>query len=370
MIKFVDVFKKYNELTALNNINLEIEDGEIFGIVGPSGAGKSTLLRTINKLEEVDGGKIYVNDECVNDLQGKSLRMYRKKVAMIFQHFALLQTKNVYYNIALPLKCKHEKKCLTNENEEIEIKENNGTFKRICTTLSLPFKKIKEKRVKIDKRVKELAEIVGITDKLKNKPSTLSGGEAQRVAIARALALEPEILLCDEATSALDPNTTKQILSLLRKINKTLGITIVLVTHQMEVVKEICERIAIIKDGEILEVGKTEDLFLSSSSALKTLADDKPILPKTGKSIRLFFPKTYTSDSLITRMARELNVDFSIVWGKLEQFGDDVLGSLVINTKDEDFNKIKDYIDKEDVKYEVLESEVEQDVRRFKKVFN
>lgn len=187
----------------------------------------------------------------------------------------------------------------------------------------------------------------------------MSGGEAQRVAIARALALDPEILLCDEATSALDPITTQQILSLLKKINKTLGITIVLVTHQMEVVKEICERIAIIKSGQLLEVGKTEELFLSSSSALKTLVDEKPIIPATGQSIRIYFPRESTSESLITKMARDLNIDFSIVWGKLEKFGDDVLGSLVINVTDDDFNKVITYIQKTDVKYEVLTKEVE-----------
>lgn len=321
MIKFINVLKKYSDLTALKNINLEINDGEIFGLVGPSGAGKSTLLRTINKLEEVDGGQILVDNQVVNNLKRKELRMFRKKVAMIFQHFSLLQTKNVYYNIALPLKCMHFKKD------------------------------------DINKRVLELANIVGITHKLKSKPRELSGGEAQRVAIARALALEPKILLCDEATSALDPNTTKQILALLREINKKLNITIILVTHQMEVVKEICERIAIIKNGELLEVGKTEDLFLSSSTALKTLIDEKPIIPSTGKSIRLFFPRESTSDSLITKMARDLNIDFSIVWGKLEKFGEDVLGSLVINVKENDLESVITYIEKDNVKYELLGGE-------------
>lgn len=333
MITFTNVTKKYNDLTALSNINLTINDGEIFGLVGPSGAGKSTLLRTINKLEELDDGDIVVTKKkqdnslsdidkvSVRNLKGKDLRMFRKKVAMIFQHFALLQTKNVYYNIALPLKCMHYKKDV------------------------------------VEKRVNELAEIVGISDKLNNKPNQLSGGERQRVAIARALALEPEILLCDEATSALDPQTTKQILNLLKKINKELGITIVLVTHQMEVVKEICQRIAIIQKGKLLEVGKTEDLFLSSSSALKTLVDDQPILPKDGKSIKIYFPRQYTGDSLITRMARELNIDFSIVWGKLENFGDDVLGSLVINVKDKDFTAVLSYIKNEKISFEVLESE-------------
>lgn len=353
MIEFNDVIKKYSDLTALKNINLTINDGEIFGIVGPSGAGKSTLLRTINRLEEVDGGTIKVNGTIVNNLNSHELRMFRKKVAMIFQHFALLQTKRVYYNIALPLKCARI------SYDDPQLDKLKGLKRTLYKIFIKPINYLKYKRSFIDNRVHELARIVSIEAKLKNKPAQLSGGEAQRVAIARALALDPEILLCDEATSALDPITTQQILSLLKKINKTLGITIVLVTHQMEVVKEICERIAIIKSGQLLEVGKTEELFLSSSSALKTLVDEKPIIPATGQSIRIYFPRESTSESLITKMARDLNIDFSIVWGKLEKFGDDVLGSLVINVTDDDFNKVITYIQKTDVKYEVLTKEVE-----------
>lgn len=318
MIKFINVLKKYSDLTALKNINLEINDGEIFGLVGPSGAGKSTLLRTINQLEKVDDGKIIVNDKVINELKGKELLEYRQKVAMIFQHFALLQTQSVYKNIALPLEARHYKKA------------------------------------DVEKRVKYLANLVGIEDKLSSLPSKLSGGQSQRVAIARALALEPEILLCDEATSALDPNTTIQILDILKKINKELKITIVLVTHQMEVVKYICDRVTIISKGEILETGKTEDIFLYKNKALETLIDEKPILPLNGKNIKLIFPKKSASESLITKMARELNIDFDIAWGKLEKFGEDVLGSLVINVNDKDYEKVINYIDNTDVKYELL----------------
>ncbi len=318
MIRFINVVKKYSDLVALKNINLEILDGEIFGLVGPSGAGKSTLLRTINKLEEVDDGQILVDDINVCNLNGKYLANYRQKVAMIFQHFALLNTQSVYKNIALPLEARHFKK-----------------------------KEIKEKVLK-------LAEITGISDKLNSLPITLSGGQCQRVAIARALALNPKILLCDEATSALDPNTTIQILDILKKINKELKITIVIVTHQMEVVKYICDRVAIINKGEILEIGKTEDIFLYKNKALQTLIAEKPIVPLSGKNIKLIFPKKSASESLITKMARDLNIDFDIVWGKLEKFGDDVLGSLVINVKDKDFINVLNYIDKTDVKYELI----------------
>lgn len=319
MIELIDVTKKYSDFTALRNINLKINDGEIFGIVGQSGAGKSTLLRTINRLEEVDGGTILVNEENVGLLKHKELRMYRKDVAMIFQHFSLLETQDVYANIALPLKCAH----------------------------------LKKEAVK--KRVNELAKIVGLEDKLTSKPRNLSGGQKQRVAIARALALNPRILLCDEATSALDPSTTKSILELLTKINRELGITIVVVTHQMEVIKSFCQRIAILKDGNLLELGKTEDLFLSSNEALKSLIDEEEITPEQGVNIRIYFPKDATSDSLITQMARHLDIDFSIVWGKLEKFQDDVLGSLIINIKTNQKEEVLSYLELKKTRYEVID---------------
>ena len=194
MVEFKNVNKNYGMFNALNDINLTINDGEIFGLVGKSGAGKSTLLRTINKLETIDSGEVIVNGININELKGKKLRNYRKKVAMIFQQFSLLETKTVYDNIALPLECLH----LSKE----EIKE----------------------------KVTDLAKIVSLEDKLNNLSTELSGGQKQRVAIARSLALSPEILLCDEATSALDPITTRQILELLKEINKNLGITIIIVT--------------------------------------------------------------------------------------------------------------------------------------------
>ena len=321
-IEFKNVYKKYGELTALNNVNLQIYEGEIFGIVGQSGAGKSTLLRTINRLEEIESGEVLVDGANVVDFDGKQLREFRKNCGMIFQHFSLMETKNVYKNIALPLECNHYSK------EEINT------------------------------RVLELAEIVGLSDKLKSKPRQLSGGQKQRVAIARALALNPQILLCDEATSALDPITTESILQLLRKINEKLGITVVIVTHQMEVVKSACERIAVLKDGDVLQVGSTDEIFLSSDSALKTLIKDYEILPKNGINIRLFFPKSCSVDYFITKMARELDVDFSICAGKLERFRDDVLGTLIINIKDEDKGKVLGYIASSSVGFEVINSEV------------
>lgn len=318
MVEFKNVNKNYGMFNALNDINLTINDGEIFGLVGKSGAGKSTLLRTINKLETIDNGEVIVNGININELKGKNLRNYRKKVAMIFQQFSLLETKTVYDNIALPLECLHLSK------EEIREK------------------------------VTDLAKIVSLEDKLNNLSTELSGGQKQRVAIARSLALSPEILLCDEATSALDPITTRQILELLKEINKTLGITIIIVTHQMEVVKEICQRIAIMKDGKILDIGNTKDLFLSNNEALKTIIDDIDVIPSINHNIKLYFGST-SKDAFITKMARNLDIDFSIVWGKLEKFEDDVLGTLVINVKDDDYKDVIAYLNNTNIKYEVLE---------------
>lgn len=319
MIKINNVYKSFNDVEVLKDITLEIKKGEVFGLVGHSGAGKSTLLRCINGLETYDKGSILVKQEQeVKALGNKSLRSFRKNLGMIFQHFSLLERRNVYDNVALPLECWGYNKA------------------------------------DIDKRVLELLELVGLSDKKKNKPRELSGGQKQRVAIARALALNPNILLCDEATSALDPNTTKSILALLRDINEKLGITIIMVTHQMEVVKEICQRVAIMEDGQVIAVGKTEDLFLKNSKALKTLIGEEEILPNEGINIRLFFPKDNSNDSIITAMARELNIDFSIVWGKLERFRDDVLGSLVINIKENQKSEVIKYLTSKNMPWEVI----------------
>lgn len=319
MIKISNVHKSFNGLEVLRDITLEIKKGEVFGLVGHSGAGKSTLLRCINGLETYDKGSIIVNEyNEVKLLDSKSVRGFRKNLGMIFQHFSLLERRNVYDNVALPLEC------------------------------------FKYSKNDIEKRVLELLELVGLSDKKQSKPRELSGGQKQRVAIARALALNPNILLCDEATSALDPNTTKSILALLRDINEKLGITIVIVTHQMEVVKEICQRVAIMENGQVMAIGKTEDLFLKNSKVLKSLIGEEEILPDEGINIRLFFPKDNSNDSIITAMARDLDIDFSIVWGKLERFRDDVLGSLVINIKDSQRNEVEKYLTSKNMPWEVI----------------
>lgn len=210
MIEITNLEKNFGDLEVLKKINLKIMDGEIYGLVGVSGAGKSTLLRCINGLESYSNGSLKVNGTEVKDLDKKQKKIFQKNIGMIFQHFPMLTRKTVYDNIAFPMKCwKYGKK-------------------------------------EIDQRVKELAEIVGITDKLGEKPANLSGGQKQRVAIARALSMNPKILLSDEATSALDPKTTQSILALLKEINEKLGITIIIVTHQMEVVRQVCQKVSLL----------------------------------------------------------------------------------------------------------------------------
>ena len=320
MIEIKNVCKSFGQAEVLKDIAISIKEGEIYGIIGHSGAGKSTLLRCINGLESHDEGSIKVMGEEVSGLGAKKLREFRKNLGMIFQNFNLLKRKTVYKNVSLPL-------------------EVWGYDKEY-----------------IDKRVNELLDLVGLGDKAKSKPASLSGGQKQRVAIARALALEPKILLCDEATSALDPKITKDILALLSKINKELGITIVIVTHQMEVVKEVCERVALIDGGIVKAEGRAEDLFLKPGASLKKFLgeEDETTLPDEGINIRIFFPADCSENALITRMAREANVDFSIVWGKLEKFRENVLGSLVINIEEKDKETIFNYLKSKNIEWEVI----------------
>lgn len=321
MIEICNVSKSFSKVKVLDSVGLRIQGGEIFGIVGHSGAGKSTLLRCLNGLETYDSGSIKIMGKEVERLSSKELRSFRKELGMIFQSFNLLNRVNVYQNIALPLQLWGHTK------EEIQ------------------------------KRVSTLLNLVGIEEKASSYPRELSGGQKQRVAIARALALEPKILLCDEATSALDPKTTKSILELLRKINKKLNITIIIVTHQMEVVKEVCERVALMEGGEIKAIGGVEELFLRPTRELKDLMGEEEILPEKGINIKIFFPKEISQKSLITSMARQLDIDFSIVWGKLERFREDVLGSLVVNVDEKDKMKIFEYLESEGMSWEVIQNE-------------
>ena len=317
MIKIEKLSKFYGDTQILFDVNLEVKKGEIFAIVGHSGAGKSTLLRCINGLESYQGGSLKVFDQEIKNLDEMQQRHLRRDVGMIFQHFALMARKNVFENVATPLKFWGYK------NDETE------------------------------KRVRELLNLVGLESKAKSYPSELSGGQKQRVAIARALALNPKILLSDEATSALDPNTTNQILELLEKINKELDISVVIVTHEMEVVKSIAKRAILLEGGKIIGSGSIEELFLKPDEKMKEFLGEVEILPNTGTNIRLFFPKEVAQNSVITHMARSLNIDFNIVWGKLEKLNDNVLGSLVINIDEKDKENVLNYIKQSGVLWEV-----------------
>ena len=317
MIKIENLTKFYGDTQILFDVNLEVAKGEIFAIVGHSGAGKSTLLRCINGLESYQGGSLKVFDQEIKNLDETQQRHLRRDVGMIFQHFALMARKNVFENVATPLKFWGYK------SDETE------------------------------KRVRELLNLVGLESKAKSYPSELSGGQKQRVAIARALALNPKILLSDEATSALDPNTTNQILELLEKINKELDISVVIVTHEMEVVKSIAKRAILLEGGKIIGSGSIEELFLKPDEKMKEFLGEVEILPNTGTNIRLFFPKEVAQNSVITHMARSLNIDFNIVWGKLEKLNDNVLGSLVINIDEKDKENVLNYIKQSGVLWEV-----------------
>ncbi|MDI3534586.1 MAG: D-methionine transport system ATP-binding protein [Thermosediminibacterales bacterium] len=292
------------KITALKNINLNIEKGDIFGIVGLSGAGKSTLIRCINRLEEPTTGKVIIDGVDITNLNIRELRNARKKIGMIFQHFNLLNSRNVEDNVAFPL----------------EI-------------VGMP-------KTEIKKRVSKLLNLVGLEDRAKHYPSELSGGQKQRVGIARALANDPKLLLCDEATSALDPQTTKSILALLKQINKTLGITIILITHEMSVIKEICNRVAVIERGEIIEQGTVFDVFsqpktLTAKAFLNRsayeLPDDINVNQTANRRlIRIFFPRDSARKPIISRMIRMFEVDVNILAGAIDKIQDQTFGTLTV----------------------------------------
>lgn len=323
MIQIENVRKSFGGLQVLKDISLTIEDHEIYGIIGQSGAGKSTLLRCINGLETYDSGKITVDGAEVSNRDKKALRDLQKRMGMIFQGFNLLERLDVYDNVALPMK----------------------------------FWGLNTRSPESKKKIQELISLVGLEEKLHAKPRELSGGQKQRVAIARALVLDPQFLLCDEATSALDPEITKGILSLLQKINRELGITVIVVTHQMEVVKQICGRVAFLSDGHVLAQGKPEELFVrpEKPEIRSFLREGSGLLPKTGVNVQLFFFEEGSEEPVVTQMAKELNSDFSICWAKLEDFRDHVYGSLVLNIKEADRERVCAFLDEKNVRWEVLD---------------
>lgn len=317
MIIAENLCKNYGDLQVLKNIHLKIEDGDIYGLVGKSGVGKSTLLRCINGLETYQSGSLQVEGEEVSQKSGKALRLFRKQIGMVFQHFSLLERKSVRDNIALPMKC-----------WGISGKES-------------------------EKEVERLAKIVGLEDKLDVKARNLSGGQKQRVAIARALTLKPKILLCDEATSALDPKTTKDILKLLKKINEEMNITIVMVTHQMSVVREICNKVSILEKGRIVEEGDVASVFARYSKSLQNLLGETEItIPKDGVTLKIIIPDRKENDNLLSLIAINLGVPFSLVGGHIEQYREQKIGTFFIQIKKEYEERVKNYLKDKYVEYE------------------
>jgi D-methionine transport system ATP-binding protein len=292
-------FKSQNDtVTALTGINLNINKGDIFGIIGMSGAGKSTLVRCINFLERPTKGTIIIGDKDLSLLNDRELRQVRHNIGMIFQQFNLLMQRNVEDNICFPL-------------------EIAGLSK-------------KEGR----KKAAELLDLVGLSDKKKAYPSQLSGGQKQRVAIARALATNPQILLCDEATSALDPTTTRSILALLKDINKKLGITIIIITHEMSVVEEICSNVAIIDNGVLAEAGKVEDVFRNpkTEAAKKMFYNNSNIVRKMkGKRIiRIVFDGKSSNEPVIANLVLEFKAHVNILFADLKEINENSFGQMVL----------------------------------------
>ncbi len=293
------IYKKEDQIIkALDGVDLHIEKGDIFGIIGLSGAGKSSLVRCINRIEDPTSGEIFISGTNILKLHGKSLREARQGIGLIFQNFNLLSSKTVYENIAFPLKL------LKLSNDEIH------------------------------QRVTTLLEKVELTDKTNAYPVSLSGGQKQRVGIARALANSPEILLCDEATSALDPKTTKQILALLKAISLEFGITLVVITHEMEVIKAICNKVAILEAGKVLVQGDTTELFTSKTEE-KTRhffgeVEAPACIPVKGTRLLLTFAKGSAKFPILSKLIQQFGIDINILSGHIESIQDEVVGKLMI----------------------------------------
>lgn len=343
MIKLEHIVKTFQgsseqgTVDAVRDVSLTIEDGEIFGIIGFSGAGKSTLVRCINLLTRPTSGKVTIAGKDMLGLTPGELRKSRKKIGMIFQHFNLMPSRTVFGNVAYPLK-------------------GSGLSKQ-----------------EIAGRVRELLELVEITEKENVYPSQLSGGQKQRVAIARALANDPKILLCDEATSALDPQTTASILQLLKSLSKKLGITVVVITHEMEVVKSICQRVAVMEDGKVVELGDVFDIFAKPKEAItrdfiktasklskidKLLEQDSPFLQMQSgdKLVRLTYIQKDVSEPLISELSRKFDLEVNIILADVEIVGDAPIGGTVVifHGEHEQIETALQYLEEKNIGVEVL----------------
>ncbi|MFO7818961.1 MAG: methionine ABC transporter ATP-binding protein [Halanaerobacter sp.] len=342
MIEIKNLKKVYvseeEEVVALKGINLKIEEGEIFGLIGPSGAGKSSFIRCLNLLEEATAGQIIIDGQDLTALNTKELRDARKELGMIFQNFNLLDSRTVGENVAFPLEIANEKK-------------------------------------KIDDKVEELLELVGLGDKVDSYPSQLSGGQQQRVGIARALANDPKVLLCDEATSSLDPETTHSILDLLRDIKEKLGITIVLITHEMEVIKEICTKVAVLEEGEVVELGDVIDIFTKPKTEVTKKFVQRIINanvpeellsrvtvenPEHGRLIKICFVGNSASKPLVSDLVRKYQIDANILYGNIDKIQGIPFGTLIIELtgdRDQIESAITFMQENENIRIEVITDE-------------
>ena len=333
MIDFHQVHKAYRvsgrDIPALQSCDLHIERGEVFGIIGHSGAGKSTLLRLINRLEEPSGGRIVIDGVDVTALGADGLRKFRQQAGMIFQHFNLLSSKTVAANVGMPLKL-----------------------------AGVPAREIEQ-------RVAALLERVGLKDHANKYPAQLSGGQKQRVGIARALATRPKILLCDEATSALDPQTTAAVLQLLAEINRELGLTIVLITHEMDVIRRVCDRVAVMDAGVIVEQGPVAEVFLHPQHATtKRFVQEAEHVDENdqrddfahvqGRILRLTFIGESTYSPVLGQVARETGIDYSILAGRIDRIKDTPYGQLTLALTGGDIDAALARFEAADVHLEVL----------------
>lgn len=338
MIHLTGVHKRFgvgpSSITAVESVSLDIADGEIFGIIGYSGAGKSTLIRLLNGLEMPTSGSVTIGGREISAIRGKELREARQKVSMIFQHFNLLWSRTVKDNIAFPL-------------------EIAGVGK-----------------AERERKVKELIDLVGLSGRENAYPSELSGGQKQRVGIARALANDPEVLLCDEATSALDPETTDAILDLLTGINERLGLTIVLITHEMHVIRKICHRVAVMEEGRVVEIGDVLDVFQSPkepitkrfvsqvtepAEAKQAIAHIKEEYP-TGTLVKLVFVGERTEQPVLASLIRKFDINVSIVQGNISHTRGGAYGTLILQLDGDNgvINEAITYLHEQDVQTEVI----------------
>lgn len=341
MIKLKNISKTFHttsgKVEAVKDANILINDGEIFGFIGYSGAGKSTIVRCINLLERPTTGNVIFDDVDLTELSDSDLRKKRKEIGMIFQQFNLLKSLTVFENVAFNLK-----------NESLSKSE-------------------------IKKRVEELLDLVGIPEKADSYPSQLSGGQKQRVAIARALANNPKVLLCDEATSALDPQTTSQILQLIKELNQKLKITVIIITHEMAVIKSICDRVAVMENGNIVEVNSVYNLFSNphtdiSKGFVNSNSNKKNIINLIKKDRALFgikednevldldFLGANTKESIISSISKKYNIDCNIIFGDIDLIKNQMIGKLIVSLDGEkdSIENAKKYLLENGIKWEVI----------------